>query len=68
MVRKILIEGMDYAGKSTISRSIVSHYINHGLGTIYNKGNLIKTNVDEFVNKELYRQKSDLIRLNALLT
>lgn len=68
MVRKILVEGLDYAGKSTLCRNLVSEYTKRGLSAVHNKGNLFKTRFDDFVKAELYSEHSDIVRLNALLT
>jgi len=68
MVKKILVEGLDYAGKTTLAKGLVHIFNNMGLPSIYNKGNMVKTSLDDYVRKELYSESSDLIRLNALLT
>ena len=68
MVKKILIEGLDYAGKSTLCKNLVNGFSNEGFEAKYNKGNVIKNCLDDYTRKELYSENSDLIRLNALLT
>lgn len=68
MVKKILVEGLDYAGKSTLCLKLVDTLNQIGFNVKYNKGNIFKNNFEEYTKKELYVENPDLIRLNALLT
>jgi thymidylate kinase len=68
MVKKILIEGLDYAGKSTLCKNLVNEFNNEGFEAKYNKGNIIRNCLDDYTRQELYSENSDLMRLNALLT
>ena len=68
MVIKILVEGLDYSGKSTLCRTLKEELSNKGKRVLFNKGDIIKTNLTAHTKKELYADDSDLIKLNSLLT
>jgi thymidylate kinase len=68
MVKKILVEGLDYSGKTTLCKNLVNGFKKISFTTKYNKGNIIKNCLNDYTQEELYSENSDLIKLNALLT